>query len=312
MMILLFICLLIYFGVWLTLKISSNYNVFLSCRQLYNILLWGVYIMACIGFSLCLVNYQNVTRNTFSVEKVGNGRLFLAAYASLPFSVYIFKGFQQKEFHDSSHIKNIEKYTLYLRSFKDDKVRTKEEKRLMDSLRKYLYVPFAVGRPNEMTPSSHSTPLYIGSDWKQKVMEMMQKAPLILLRVSDTEHFLWELGTCITENHLHKSLFWVTDEKAYSVFRQHCSDKYGSQLPEEHTISKNCIIFLSGSEFRIFHLGSKKSYKAFCGVLFDKFDLHTDDYLYKRNDYLGLFVRLHYDKNISQGVQVGLGSLLIS
>lgn len=71
MMILLFICLLIYFGVWLTLKISSNYNVFLSCRQLYNILLWGVYIMACIGFSLCLVNYQNVTRNTFSVEKVG-------------------------------------------------------------------------------------------------------------------------------------------------------------------------------------------------------------------------------------------------
>ena len=105
MMILLFICLLIYFGVWLTLKISSNYNVFLSCRQLYNILLWGVYIMACIGFSLCLVNYQNVTRNTFSVEKVGNGRLFLAAYASLPFSVYIFKGFQQKEFHDSSHIK---------------------------------------------------------------------------------------------------------------------------------------------------------------------------------------------------------------
>ena len=105
MMILLFIYLLIYFGVWLTLKISSNYNVFLSCRQLYNILLWGVYIMACIGFSLCLVNYQNVTRNTFSVEKVGIGRLFLAAYASLPFSVYIFKGFQQKEFHDSSHIK---------------------------------------------------------------------------------------------------------------------------------------------------------------------------------------------------------------
>lgn len=288
--------------VWISLKSTTNYKALLFCRRFLDAsfyfvcILYSVFIVLLYS-SLTLLVGDNPEKTAICWSAV------IGIYCMLPLLFRFWKWLFHIKFYHSSHIKNLEKFILYLRSFKDDKKKTLTEYKLMDFLSKKIYVPFAVGRPNEMKPSSHTIPLYIGDDWKNKVEEMMQKAPLILLRVSDTEHFLWELGTCITQKHFLKSLFWVTDPKAYMFFKKHCFETYGLSFPEMENISKNCVVYLHNNEFQVYHLSNKKSYKAFSMKIFEVFNLKTDDYFFKRNKKLSLLFRLHYDKKVSIGIQ---------
>lgn len=289
--------------VWVALKVTTNYKVLLFVRRFLDVSFYIVCVWASV--SLVVLPIGNSLINATIADDVV--RIFgkiIGLYCMIPFFYRIWKRLWHIVLYDSSHIKNIERFTLYLRGFKEDKKRKLTEFILMDSLCKYLYVPYAIGRPNEMTPSSHSIPLYIGDDWKDRVEEMMQKAPLILLRVSDTKNFLWELGTCITKKYIRKSLFWVTDKNSYSLFRTYCIENHGFYFPKMDDVSKNCIIFISGSEFQICHLSSKKSYKTLCVEIIDKFKFNADSYLYKRDIVVWSWLfRFRYDESVLKGIQ---------
>lgn len=290
--------------VWISLKSTTNYKALLFCRRFLDVSFYVVCIWTSINLLLSYIDPVLVVRSTGNPVEIARswGRV-IGAYCMIPLFYRIWKGLFRIEFYNSSHIKNLEKFILYLRSFKDDKKKTLTEYILMDFLSKNVYVPFAVGKPYEMKPSSHTVPLYIGDDWKNKVDEMMQKAPIILMRVSDTEHFLWELGNCISQKHIHKSLFWITDTQAYMFFKRHCFEKYGLSFPKIEKVSKNCVVFLDGQEFQVCHLTNKNSYKSFYLKIFDTFGLKDDDYFYERMKYKRLFFRFHYDNNVSAGVQ---------
>ena len=290
--------------VWISLKSTTNYKALLFCRRFLDVSFYVVCIWASINLLLSYIDSALVVRSTGNpVEIAISWGEVIGAYCMIPLFYRIWKGLFRIELYNSSHIKNLEKFILYLRSFKDDKIKTLTEYILMDFLSKNVYVPFAVGRPNEMKPSSHTIPLYIGDDWKNKVDELMQKAPIILMRVSDTEHFLWELGNCISQKHIHKSLFWITDTQAFMFFKQHCFEKYGLSFPKIEKVSKNCVVFLDGQEFQVCHLTNKEFYKSFYLKIFDTFGLKEDDYFYERMKYKRLFFRFHYDNNVSVGVQ---------
>ena len=290
--------------VWILLKSTTDYKTLLFCRRFLDVSFYVFCIWGSIILLLSYIDSALVVRSTGNPEESARSwGIVIGVYCMIPLFYRIWKGMYRIEFYNSSHIKYLEKFILYLRSFKDDKKKTLTEYILMDFLSKNVYVPFAVGRPNEMKPSSHTVPLYIGDDWKNKVDEMMQKASIILMRVSDTEHFLWELGNCITQKHIHKSLFWITDPQTYIFFKCHCFEKYGLLFPKIEKVNKNCVVFFDGQEFQVCHLTNKNSYRSLYYKIHDVFNLKDDDYFYKRMKYKRLFLRFHYDDNVSAGVQ---------
>jgi hypothetical protein len=109
------------------------------------------------------------------------------------------------KFYSASHIKNLDYFVLFLRSFKDDKKKSNLEYRLMRALYSF-FCPFAVGRPKDIQTSSLSAiRLYVGDDWKENVAEMMEKTPILLLRISDTDNFFWEFEQCIAKDYIEKA-----------------------------------------------------------------------------------------------------------
>lgn len=289
---------------WVALKVSSNYKVILFARRFVDVSFYVIFIWAAMTYASIIVVMALVAKNTDSIkDAVIIFGMIVGGACVLPLLFRGWKWLWHVTFYNSSHVKYLEKFTLYLRNFKDDKKRTLVEYVLMNSLYDYLYAPFAVGRPDEMKPSSSSIPIYIGEDWKERVKELMQKAPLILMRVSDTGHFLWELGICVDLQFVYKTLFWVTDKKTYMSFKSYCFERFGLQFPELEYVSENCVIYLVDSEFKIFHLVGKKSYKAFCLEIQDKMNFQSDAYLYRRDHPLRLFFRFHYDDKVSAEVQ---------
>jgi len=164
---------------------SNNYKVAIFCRKLADWLLLFIIaevvlqsLSASIQASLYLLSDENVF--------VGMVERIIAALMTLPPFYLIVKHMVNKvEFYEAKHQQYLEYFILYLRSFKDDK-KTKSEKKLMKALKR-LYYPFAIGRPNEFMPQQGAKRIYVGEDWRQVVIELQKKAPLILQRVNTSE-----------------------------------------------------------------------------------------------------------------------------
>lgn len=96
-------------------------------------------------------------------------------------------------------------YTLYLRCFNDDSLTERspdmnyrsEEENVMSVVRK-IGKPVAIGCPADKTPPLGAYRIYVGDDeWQDKVVELVERAKLVVLRIGLTEGLAWEVLHCL-------------------------------------------------------------------------------------------------------------------
>ncbi|MEM1296020.1 MAG: hypothetical protein AAGH89_11690 [Verrucomicrobiota bacterium] len=109
---------------------------------------------------------------------------------------------------------------LYLRSFADDKTVYLEEEQLAG-----VFGPagpfVAIGRPGERLPQLGAARLYVADeDWQDRVLELMQRAQLVVLFGGETPGLGWELRQLRLHVDPHRVVFLVPhSEASYEKFR---------------------------------------------------------------------------------------------
>lgn len=133
---------------------------------------------------------------------------------------------------------------VYLRSFADDELlenanvvrgfiqlTTEEEQyaRVLNRIGPFI----AIGDPREGLPDLGATRIYVGDgDWRQRVEALLDRARLVVLRLSATEGLLWELRTVIARNDPGKLLVLVPGPpEQYPMLRQLANDWLPEPLP---------------------------------------------------------------------------------
>lgn len=246
--------------IWIVFRFTTNYSVLIGCR---NFLKYSFAVL-CI---LCLASFviNNIFFDTSALaeneiaRKKGGGIFYLLV---IPLLWNIWMALWGLKFYGSTHIENLEYFVLYLRSFKDDKKKKNKEHRLMRTLYLSFFCPFAIGRPDEIR-SSGAIKLYVDDEWQENVLDMMERAPIILLRVSDTDNFFWEFEQCTVNEYIDKSLFWVSNIESYSKFRVKAAKQYNIEFPPVNNITDNCIIYKEENSFSVIRLTTRASYKEF-------------------------------------------------
>lgn len=203
--------------------------------------------------------------------------------------------FGTKKIYDEKHIKYMDSFILYLRSFKDDKKKVLDEFRILYLLQNYSKV-FEVGRPNEFYPSNNGAQhLYIGENWKENVLTMMDKAVFILMRINTTDNYLWEFEQCHSKKLLDKVIFWITDLQEYKRFCAITYEKYKLELPPIE--KNNSVMYYTHGRFKQYCVESKKESIIFANDLYEDKSLYIPyrDYLYGKRQKLKVF--FNFKKN---------------
>ncbi len=138
-----------------------------------------------------------------------------------------------------------EPFILYLRSFVADVQTAKsvdillshgksEEEETVDVFSEIAPV-VAIGNPQDRNLPLGAARLYFSDDvWKQKVLEMLSNAKLVVLRLGETSNFWWEVHNVLTYCPLEKVIFLIPAMKtSETIMRLHeiCQEA-GIELPE--------------------------------------------------------------------------------
>lgn len=247
--------------VWLVFRVTNRYSILIGCR---NFLKYSFLFLCVISIiSLVLDKTSFDTTGMTAKEIAGKQGEVLGVIVLIPLIWNIWMSLWGLEFYGASHIENLDYFVLYLRSFKDDKKKTSLEHKLMRAMYSF-FCPFAVGRPKDIQTSSLSAMrLYVGDEWKENVAEMMAKAPIILLRVSNTENFFGEFEQCVINEHIAKSIFWISDKNSYVDFYERAKNSYDLSFPSLENITDNCLVYKENDKFCVYRLNDKTSYREF-------------------------------------------------
>lgn len=136
---------------------------------------------------------------------------------------------------------------LYLRSFNDDEVTgrspqlagvpfqsfTTEEELLARGF-KAIGPLVAIGIPSDELPKLGAARIKVhDSEWRDRVLELMEQARLVVLRVGDTEGLRWELGMANWKLTPERLLLLVPGSReSYQRFREHANLRMRKPLPE--------------------------------------------------------------------------------
>jgi len=185
-----------------------------------------------------------------------------AVLAVIPLFQSVHRFLGRQTFYSEDHERYLKYFILFLRSFKDDEIWRKSEKKLMRALKK-LYQTYAIGRPDELMPPRGAKRIYVGERWKGLVITLQRRAPIILQRINMTDNFLWEFDQCVQHSYLNKVIFWVTNFDDYDAFQAMVAEKYGMWFPRIFEERKTEILFwMRGkNNFRIYPLRDKEDYK---------------------------------------------------
>lgn len=294
MLILLIIFLIVSIPLRIIISYSHNYTVAKYSRISSHALMIFLISIGCIP-----VIFHGLKSNTHLSYNIGTivGGIFLIV-PIYHFGEYLFG---IKRLYDAKHIKYMDSFILYLRSFKDDKKKTLDEFRILQLLRNFFKV-FEVGRPDEFYPSNNGAQhLYIGEDWKGNVLTMMDKAVFILMRINTTDNYLWEFEQCHSKNLLNKIIFWITDLQEYEKFRAFTYQKYQLDLPS--LVRENSVMYYMHGRFKQYCIESKKESIIFANDLYEDKVLHTsyEAYFYGKKQKLKAFLNF---KKSDMGINV--------
>ena len=295
------------FPLRLLIVYSKNYQIAMRCRMAADWLLVAIIIVVIFNaLSASSVVSQTLSPNKdlfwFSVQRAGASLMTI-----VPFYYIMLRLTNRQEFYSDKHVQYLEYFILYLRSFRDDKRYRKSERKLMRALKR-LYFPFAIGKPDEFMPQQGAKRIYVGKNWQNIVINLQQKAPIILQRVNMSESYLWEFEQSVKGGHLKKVLFWVADYAEYEEFRCYAAEKYGLQLPVLNEMEYEQLFYmLPDGQYRVYALDSKVAYNQFAEAYVREHPDHVaayGQYLYGRRnrDLLRLALSPVYDKLVMPGV----------
>lgn len=299
-MLLLLIFLVLTLPIRWIIKKETNYERAIKLRKACNILLYifvGVAIISAIISLLLKINFEDKS------EMFG-GLFFLFFF--MPLYYYWVKSLLNiVDFYDESIISDLRYYILYLRSFKDDHKRDKEERKCMEMLY-CLFCPYTVGIPSEFSPSEGAPRIYIGDKWKEQVSDLMHRAPIVFFRINETENFLWEVEQCLDNNFLEKSLFWIKSIPQYQQFALFMKEK-GVTLPPIDTKQLNSILYFNNNNEAVILpvKSAMQRYAFFKQYTLDKAELLKPyySYFYGNNKKLNLFFSRNYDAKLMPEVK---------
>ena len=117
-------------------------------------------------------------------------------------------------------------FVLYLRSFIDDsttrkristvsEIRTEEEV-FVDVLTDIAPV-YAIGDPSDTKMPLGASRIYVDNEnWKSTVMELAQRAAVVVLRLGKTDSFWWEVEMAVNSVPIEKILFIIPESKTFN------------------------------------------------------------------------------------------------
>jgi hypothetical protein len=134
---------------------------------------------------------------------------------------------------------------VYLRAFADDEkvadagvaqgffqLQTEEEQlaRVLNRIAPFV----AIGDPRESKPDLGATRIYVGSDkWKQRVIELLDHASLVVMRAADTQAVQWELQQSVSILAANRLLLVVPKgRRRYRAIKARCDAYLTKPLPE--------------------------------------------------------------------------------
>ncbi|MBO7419100.1 MAG: hypothetical protein J6U14_09245 [Bacteroidaceae bacterium] len=212
----------------------------------------------------------------------------------------------RKPFYTKSHLQYLEYFTLYLRSFNDERKDKKLKQRMTKALSDWFAV-YAIGKPDEFMPPTGAKRIYVDDDWQEIVIEMMKRSKLILHRINTSDNYLWEFEQCYKKLYLQKSVFWADDLQEYAKFRTMLKHRFGLEFPLlEDRKCHVAFYYKPDYTFRIIYLTTKEDYERFReSFLQDHAELFdaNKSYLYARHNKLSQVVKLWKDSNIPDSVQ---------
>ena len=140
------------------------------------------------------------------------------------YSLYHRLNKRKKDTFDKDKIKA--PFVLYLRSFIDDKTTQKrislmndvrsEEEVLVEVLSDIAPV-YAIGDPKDKKMPLGASRIYVDDEhWKSTVIDMMNRASVVVLRLGKTDSFWWEVETAVKSISLEKVMFVVPESKTFS------------------------------------------------------------------------------------------------
>lgn len=140
------------------------------------------------------------------------------------YSLYRRRCLIKKDTFDKDKIK--EPFVLYLRSFIDDKVTKKRisfindirsEEEVLVSVLSDIAPVYAIGDPKDKKMPLGASRVYVDDEhWKPTVIDMMNRAVVVVLRLGKTDSFWWEVETAVTSIPLDKVIFVVPESKTFS------------------------------------------------------------------------------------------------
>lgn len=297
------IYLLVLFVLSLIARITTNYKLLFGLRT-------------CIKYTFVAICANEIIQAIFSIALVIPfldetphkyrvcGQLLGYVLLSVPI-YYIWDWlWGSNYYYGERHISFLRYFVLYLRSFNDDKRNKTKEFQLLYILEN-IFCPFCIGRPREIRPINGAVKIYLNANWKERAIELMKKAPIILLRMGNTENFTWEMEQCVSNNYFNKVLVWFTKTDINSDVWNSMQQKLDATLPLASSY-KNCIAYMDGDKFVIYPIDNNRQMRSFL-VSYLKFrrDLWDSyrDYFYGRLWGNVNTLKWKYDNNILAGVQ---------
>ena len=212
----------------------------------------------------------------------------------------------RKPFYTKKHLQYLDYFTVYLRSFNDDRKNSRLKRKMTKAMSDWFPV-YAIGKPDEFMPPPGAKRIYVDDDWQEIVLEMIQRSKLILHRVSTSENYLWEFEQCFKRYFMQKSVFWVDNIDEYRQFKRIIKHRYGLEFPQLEDRKCHVVFYYELDwSFRIIYLAEKEDYQRFRWLfeqshktLFES----NKTYLYARKNKMAQMIRISKDPNIPEGVQ---------
>lgn len=243
-----FIFLLLYVVMAYYFKTSDDYDTLILIRKSFK------YVFPIIVILITLVVFPAaISKGTSSVIHFVGVMLLFSPFMVIGYNIFMWR-WGLRDFYDERHIENMEYFALYLRSFKDDDHNKYYSQNVIKNINK-LFCPFAIGRPYELLPPRIGAPrLYLGDNWKEHVQYLMEKAQIIILRINETENFIWEYKQVLLNNYIHKTIFWIKDSDSLKEFLSKLEEDYSIiwDKVQVDAIGEESLAFINDDEWLCF------------------------------------------------------------
>ena len=159
-------------------------------------------------------------------QDIGSILLIIVCIILSSFFYYLYRRLNKKKKDTFDKDSISAPFVLYLRSFVDDKttkkrisifndVRTEEE--VLVSVLSDIAPVYAIGDPKDKKMPLGASRIYVDDKhWKSTVIDMMNRAVVVVLRLGKTDSFWWEVETAVKNISLDKVMFVVPESKTFS------------------------------------------------------------------------------------------------